>query len=270
MPTLEINGQPLAYTDSGTGFPVLLVHNYLWNGDQWAAQVAALSPKYRCIVPDLWGHGQSGPLPSQPYTLEALAADHLALLDHLGIERCAVVGLSVGAMGAAHLALAQPQRVAGLVLMDTSLAAETPEDRQLYQGMAAMVSQFKRIPRPLAAQVLTMMLAEDTRQQRPDLVTACEDRWQSWPKEHISSLVALSKAVFKRQSVMEQLATLPMPTLVLVGSEDTARPPTDAQALAAAIPQAQYLEIAAAGHTPPVEQPEAVNQALVEFLAALS
>ncbi|MDR5663958.1 alpha/beta fold hydrolase, partial [Burkholderia cenocepacia] len=95
-------------------FPVLLGHSYLWDATMWAPQIDALSRRYRVIVPDLWGHGASGALPDGTHTLDDLATQASALLDALEIEQCAVVGLSVGGMWGARLALREPQRVRSL------------------------------------------------------------------------------------------------------------------------------------------------------------
>ena len=98
MPFANIDDQFLHYIDQGEGFPVLLGHSYLWHSTMWEPQVRALSQQYRVIVPDLWGHGKSGPLPAGTRDLADLSRQILALLDKLGIQRCAMVGISVGGM----------------------------------------------------------------------------------------------------------------------------------------------------------------------------
>ena len=104
MPIAIIDDQPLHYVDQGSGPVVLLGHSYLWDQQMWAPQIAALSQKYRVIVPELWGHGDSGPLPAQTHSLGDLARQALALLDHLGVAKVNLVGLSVGGMWGAPLA----------------------------------------------------------------------------------------------------------------------------------------------------------------------
>eukprot|EP01034_Spumella_vulgaris_P020378 gene20378-26109_t len=130
MPSVIIDGQPLHYVDQGSGPAVLLGQSYLWDQHMWAPQIAALSQQYRVIVPELWGHGESGPLPAQTRTLDDLAHQALALLDHLEIAQVNLVGLSVGGMWAAPLALLAPERVNSLVLMDTYLGAEPEATRE--------------------------------------------------------------------------------------------------------------------------------------------
>ena len=132
MPFVTIDGQPLHYIDQGTGPAVLLAGSYLWDQAMWAPQIAALSQHYRVIALDLWGHGESGPLPAGTTSLDDIARQALALLDHLDIDRVTLVGLSVGGMWGVRLALSAPQRLNGLVLMDTYVGVEPEPTRQYY------------------------------------------------------------------------------------------------------------------------------------------
>ena len=132
MPLVTIDGQPLHFIDQGTGPAVLLAGSYLWDQAMWAPQIAALSQQYRVIALDLWGHGESGPLPEGTQSLDDIARQALALLDHLDIDRVTLVGLSVGGMWGVRLALSVPQRINGLVLMDTYVGVEPEPTRQYY------------------------------------------------------------------------------------------------------------------------------------------
>ncbi len=149
MPVVTIDGQPLHYLDQGEGEVVVLGSSYLWDSAMWAAQINVLSQHYRVIVPELWGHGQSGRLPENTRSLDDLANQVLALLDRLDIQRFSLVGLSVGGMWGARLALAAPQRIRGLVLMDTYAGAEPEATRQYYFSMLKMIEDAGSIPPPL-------------------------------------------------------------------------------------------------------------------------
>ncbi|BBP52187.1 hypothetical protein PHLH3_18130 [Pseudomonas sp. St386] len=98
MPFSIIDGQPLHYLDQGQGPVVLLGSSYLWDHTMWAPQIEVLSQHYRVIALDLWGHGQSGRLPEGMTSLDDLARQALALMDHLGIDCFNLLGLSVGGM----------------------------------------------------------------------------------------------------------------------------------------------------------------------------
>lgn len=96
MEKFEIDSQVMHYQDVGTGPVLVFGHSYLWDSEMWAPQIAEFSKNYRCIVPDLWAHGQSGNIPSTTSNLVDYAKDILALLDHLNVENFSIIGLSVG------------------------------------------------------------------------------------------------------------------------------------------------------------------------------
>ena len=85
MPSIAIHGQDLHYLDRGSGFPVVFGGSYPWDAAMWAPQVEALSSRYRCIVPELWGHGKSGAIPQVPYSMSKLAGDMRGLVDALAL-----------------------------------------------------------------------------------------------------------------------------------------------------------------------------------------
>lgn len=124
MKKFEIEGQQLAYLDKGKGPVLLFGHSYLWDCQMWAPQIEALSQSYRCIVPDLWAHGESDAAPASTTSLVDYAQHMLVLMDHLEIDEFSIVGLSVGGMWGAELTAQAPQRVKSLVLMDTFIGWE--------------------------------------------------------------------------------------------------------------------------------------------------
>ena len=204
--------------------------------------------------------------PTIPYTIEDLADVHYRLLDHLNIDRCVVVGLSVGGMWGTQLALKHPERVSALVLMDTSVASEPAESQQRYWSMASTVEQLGHFPESMVEQILPLFFAPATQQDKPELVEEFKQQLLNWSREKLPSLVALSRTIFSRPSLMERLSQLAMPTLIMVGEQDLSRPPHEAKAMAVAIPGAEYVVIPRAGHVPNLEQPEMVNQVLHKFL----
>jgi pimeloyl-ACP methyl ester carboxylesterase len=168
MLTRTIHGSTLHYhADHGTGFRCCSDNSYLWDAAMWAPQIDALSRRYRVIVPDRWGHGASGPLPAGTQTLDDLAAHASALLDALEIEQCAVVGLSVGRMWGARLALREPQRVRSLVLMDASLEAEPDATRLRYFGMLDAIAAAGSIAPPLLDAIVPLFFRPDANLSDP-------------------------------------------------------------------------------------------------------
>ena len=96
MHKFSIDGREMAYLDEGQGPVIVFGHSYLWDSAMWAPQVNALRAQYRCIVPELWAHGESDHAPSSTRSLTDYAQQILALMDHLNIEEFSIVGLSVG------------------------------------------------------------------------------------------------------------------------------------------------------------------------------
>ncbi|RWX48775.1 alpha/beta hydrolase fold, partial [Candidatus Electrothrix marina] len=170
MPTLLINNRELHYRDQGEGPVVLFGHSYLWDSAMWRQQIAALSTSYRCIVPDLWGHGQSAPLQETP-SIQSLADDHRALLCALHIECCCLIGLSVGGMWGVQLASDHPDAIEKLVIMDSFVGKEPPVSRQLYLQMLDMVEQAGALPPPLIEQLIPLFLSPLTLEEQPALAT---------------------------------------------------------------------------------------------------
>lgn len=110
MPRIKLVDQSMYYMDRGEGRTIVLLHSYLANAFMWTPQVQALEAHYRVIVPDLWGHGSSGPLPKGTEGLAALTRQLQQLLDSLEVERYVLVGQSIGGMLAAELASISPAR----------------------------------------------------------------------------------------------------------------------------------------------------------------
>ncbi|ELM6618968.1 alpha/beta fold hydrolase, partial [Vibrio vulnificus] len=117
MKTFVIDGKSMAYQDVGQGPVLLFGHSYLWDSQMWVPQIEFLSQSYRCIVPDLWAHGESESAPTHCNSLVDYAQQLLALMDHLHIETFSIVGLSVGGMWGAELVSQAPARVTSLVMM---------------------------------------------------------------------------------------------------------------------------------------------------------
>src|SRR5690606_2201841 len=129
MPILDLDSHRLHYLDEGRGLPVLLFHAYPLSAELFRPQIEALKDRFRFLVPDMRGFGQSGPADG-PTTMRRMAQDGLALLDALGIERAVVGGVSMGGYVSMALLREDASRVLGLVLSSTQARADTEEARQ--------------------------------------------------------------------------------------------------------------------------------------------
>jgi len=269
MPVVTIEGQPLHYLDQGVGEVVVLGSSYLWDSGMWAPQIAVLSQHYRVIVPELWGHGQSGELPETTRSLDDLAHQVLALLDHLDIQRFTLVGLSVGGMWGARLAVAAPERIRGLVLMDTFTGAEPEATRQYYFSMLKMIEDAGSIPPPLLDAITPIFFRAGLDPQTP-FYQAFRTSLTTYSAERLrNSIVPLGRLIFGRDDRLAALAALnAATTLVMAGEQDKPRPPSEAREMAELI-GCDYVGIPDAGHISSIENPAFVNSALLAFLSKL-
>ena len=269
MPFVTIDGQPLHFLDQGVGEVVVLGSSYLWDSGMWAPQIAVLSQHYRVIVPELWGHGQSGRLPENTRSLDDLASQVLALLDHLEIQRFTLVGLSVGGMWGARLALAAPERVRGLVLMDTYAGEEPAPTHQYYFSMLKMIEDAGSVPPPLLDAIVPIFFKAGIDPQQP-YYQAFRTSLTTWSGERLrDSVVPLGRLIFGRDDRLAELAALDASrTLVMCGEQDKPRPPSEAREMAELI-GCKYIGIPEAGHISSIENPAIVNDALLAFLSEL-
>jgi pimeloyl-ACP methyl ester carboxylesterase len=249
----------IAFVERGGRSPLLLVHAFPLDHRMWAPQMDAFAPARRVVAPDLAGFGGST-VPGRA-SVEAHADDLAMLLDDLHIERAVVVGLSMGGYIALAMWRRHSRRLAGLVLADTRAGADTDEARANRRTLASDVGErgadaareamLPGLLSPGAAPALREHVAEIIGGQAPAGITA-----------------ALG-AMAARPDATGDLAAIEVPTLVLVGRRDTVTPPTEAEAIAQAIPGARLAIVPGAGHLANLEEPGAFNAALRGFLNAL-
>jgi 3-oxoadipate enol-lactonase len=259
----------LAYIDRGKGRPILLVHGFPLDHTMWNPQIEVLSDQYRVIAPDLRGFGQSllGQIdPTRGLSMEQYADDLSELLDALQIsEPIALLGLSMGGYIAWQFIRKFPKRVRSLVQLDTRAIADNDEARAGRIKMAENVAEWG------AARVAEMMGPKLFRQQafttQPEIITATRRVVESTSPAAIS---AAQRGMAARPDVTDQLPKITVPTLVIVGDQDVISPPAEMQSIAAAIPGAKFVVIPDSGHMTTLEQPDAVNEALLRFLEGVS
>ena len=279
MKALGVHGTELRYIDRGHGPPVLFVHGFPLDHTMWDSQLDAISQQCRVIAPDLRGFGRSllrsaGVPPASteareppvlPFAMQQFADDLAALLDALGIyEPVVYCGLSMGGYIAFQFWRKHAARLRGLVLCDTRSTADTPEAAAGRRVMADRV--LKEGPAFVAETMLPRLFCEATRQQRPELV---EGLRRVVMANSPRGIAAAALGMAERPDMTASLGDIRCPTLVVVGQDDAISPPAEMRGLAQKIPAAEFVEIPAAGHMSPLENPAAVTAAIVEFLATL-
>lgn len=263
MTTIRIDDIQLAYTDVGAGPAVVLIHGYPFNRSLWTEQAEALRDRYRVVIPDLRGFGESDSSAS-PMTMGRMAEDVAALMDHLEIEQAVIGGLSMGGYVALAFARQIPARVRALVLADTRAQADTEEGKQtraqqaekaLSEGMAG-----------IADAMLPKLLTPDTVSKRPELVKRVRDMMlKTKPEGAAAALMGMAQ----RDDQTEFISSLEVPALIAVGREDAITPVADSEAMHAKIAESRLVVIENAGHVSNLEQTEQFNDALHKFLSSL-
>ncbi|MBF8742975.1 alpha/beta fold hydrolase [Pseudomonas guariconensis] len=263
---VEIDGARMSYVDQGQGFPVLLGHSYLWSAAMWQPQIDALSQHFRVIVPELWGHGDSDAPPANTGDMSALAQQHLALLDALDIPKCHLVGLSVGGMWGAELALDHPERVDRLVLMDTYLGAEPEATRLKYFALLDAASAAGQFSDALL-DIIVPIFFHAGGQTVPDIREAFRAALKACSADTIrKSLDPLGRVIFGRPDLLQRLENLPAErTIVLCGDQDIPRPPEESNEMARLI-GCLAAQVPFAGHISSLENPKVIIDFLLNWL----
>jgi pimeloyl-ACP methyl ester carboxylesterase len=243
---------------------IVLWHSLLFDGGMWKHQVEPLSALGRVVMFDGPGHGKSEVPP--PFSLEDNADAIIDALAELQIERTVMVGLSWGGMVGMRLALQHPQRVRALALLDTNAEAEQRARVVKYRVFVSFGRRFGMPKLAADTQLGPIYFAAGSRARDPQLVDRFARTMNGFPREGVAR--ASLAVVVHRKDILARLGSIKAPTLVLCGREDKATPPVHSERIAHAIPGAKLVMVEGAGHVSALEQPRAVNEALVPFVAA--
>jgi 3-oxoadipate enol-lactonase len=256
MPFAAVGDQSIHYVRDGDGPAVVFSHGFLMDHEMFAPQVAALKDDWTCVRWDQRYHGQTGS-DQQPFSIADAVGDLLGLLDHLGIDRAVHVGFSFGGWIAARLALAAPERVSGLVIVDSYERMEGEEERTAYRGFQQMVTG-----RGFDEEVTGIM--------RGFLFGADHDPsyWVGkWRFRAPQDWGFVYDAMLSRDDINPRLSEITCPSLVLHSEHNPANPPEVSQAYADALGNCDGMHvISGSGHTAPLERPDEVNELLRGFL----
>jgi len=262
MPKINSGDAEIYYEVQGDGPPVILLHPFPASHELWEPAAQLLTTRYRLILPDLRAHGVSDS-GEGPATMEKHAADLVRILDDADVGRAAFAGVSIGGYILFEFWRRYRGRVASLAFIDTKAQADTEQGRASRLQSAADV--LEKGVEVFADSLLPKLFGETSQRTRPDLVDAARRMILKMSPQDIS---LVQRGMAERPDSVPTLKTINVPTLVVVGDEDTLSPPADAELMRANVPNAQMKVIPRGGHYAVWEKPEDVGKVLRQFLDA--
>jgi 3-oxoadipate enol-lactonase len=240
---------------------LVLVHAFPLNARMWERQLALADAGWHVIVPQLRGFdGGTGERPAS--SVDDFAGDVIDLLDSLHIDEAVIGGLSLGGYIAFAVLRHAARYVHALVLADTKPQADSPEALKGRQRLLQTLEA--KGPAGVADEMIPKLLGETTRRERPEVVARVRELILANPSGAIAGAI---RALMSRPDSTALLPAVHVPTLILVGVEDTVTPVANALEMQKAIAGAELVQIPGAGHLSNLEQPEVFDAALARFLA---
>jgi 3-oxoadipate enol-lactonase len=250
MEKINVNSIKLAYDRRGKGTPLVLVHGFPLDHHLWDEVLPLLENTFDIILPDLRGFGESSTVDSF-YAMEDYASDLANLLDHLGVQKAAIAGHSMGGYVALAFARLYPDRVRGLGLVSSQVVADTEERKQGRYKSAAEVAQHG------ISSVVETMAPKFTSDESLQAFAR-----QSMEKQPPAAYIGALKAMAERIDSTPLLASFNFPVVIVHGDADSLIPIDRAREVKDAHPQAHLVEIPGAGHMPMMEAKEKMAEAL--------
>jgi 3-oxoadipate enol-lactonase len=248
------------YDVAGSGPPVILLHPFPVNHEFWLPVSRLLSSRYRLIMPDLRGHGESS-LGDGPATMQKHADDIARMMTATGVDRAPLIGVSIGGYAIFEFWRRFRDRVSAFVLCNTKAGADTGDARSARLDTAQEV--LERGTEPFFEGMLQKVLSETTRRSRPDLV---EGALRMMRKMSAEGVAGVQRGMADRPDSVATLRTINVPTLIITGDEDKMTGVPEAEILKQNIAGSQMRIVSKAGHYSPWEQPDELGKLLRQFL----
>ncbi len=253
------------FDDIGSGCVVVFLHGFPFNRSMWREQTDFLSAQgYRCVAPDLRGLGEDKST-NDVNTMEDMARDVAALMDELTIDKAAICGLSMGCYVAFEFVHLFPTRVRALVLAGGRCEGPDKAERQAREQQAKRV--LEQGFTPSVESILQSLLSPRTLANKADVVARVRAMVKSTDP---LGAAAAQRGMAARRNYCGDLAQISVPTLIVAGRDDGVRKPIDAETIHRGIKSSQLEIINHAGHLMNMEQPEAFNRVMSQFVEQLN
>jgi len=248
------------YEIRGSGPPVVLLHPFPCHHEFWNPVAEALDSRYRLILPDLRGHGDSE-IGEGPALLQKHAGDVARVLDAAGVGKAAFVGCSIGGYILFEFWRRFRERVTSLALCDTRPQSDTADGRANRLKAAAAV--LEQGTEPFIESMIPKLMGRTTVSTRPDLVDGARAMMRKMSAEDISLVL---RGMAERPDSVADLKSINVPTLIVIGEEDVLSTVADGELMRQNIARSELKVVPKAGHYAPWEQPELVGKVLRQFL----
>ena len=260
---LRSDDAEIVYWVLGAGPSVFLLHPFPANHEFWLPVAESLSSRYRVVLPDLRGHGESG-AGQGPATMQKQAADLVRVMDHAQIVRAPIIGVSIGGYILFEFWRTNRSRVAALGLCNTKAPADNADARA--GRLQAANDVLERGTEPFLQSMIQRVLSKTTRESRPDLVDRALRMMRQMSPEDIAQV---QRGMADRPDSVDTLKTINVPTLLLTGDEDILTGMNEAELMRQHIAGSQLNVIPKAGHYSPWEQPYEATTIIRQFLDSL-
>lgn len=260
MERISSGDAEICFDIAGSGPPVILLHPFPVCREFWSPASEFLSSRYRLIMPDLRGHGDSG-VGEGIATMAKHAGDVARVMTAAGVDRAPIVGVSIGGYVIFEFWRQFRERVSALVLCNTKAAADSAEARA--GRLQAAEDVLKKGTEAFFEGMLPKVLAETTRRTRPDLVDGALRMMRKMSPEDVAGV---QRGMADRPDSISTAQIINVSTLIITGDEDTATGVPEAEVMKQNIRGGEMKVVAKAGHYSPWEQPQEVGRLLRQFL----
>jgi pimeloyl-ACP methyl ester carboxylesterase len=263
MQRIKSGDAEIAYWALGDGAPIVLLHPFPANHEFWQPVAQTLATRYRVILPDLRGHGESE-VGEGPATMAKHAADISRVMDDADVGRAPLIGVSIGGYALFELWRKNRGRIAALGLCNTKAPADNAEARA--GRLQAANDVLERGTAPFFESMIPRLLGRTTRETRPDLVDGALRMMRQMSPADVAQV---QRGMAERLDSVETLKTINVPTLLVTGDEDILTGVNEAELMRQHIAGSQLKVIPKAGHYSPWERSDAASILLRQFLDGL-
>lgn len=260
MARLQSSDAEIVYEVLGKGSPLVLLHPFPANHEFWLPAAQALTSRYRVILPDLRGHGDSG-VGEGAATMKKHAADLARVMDDAEIGCAPLIGVSIGGYVIFEFWRQHRGRVSALALCNTKAAPDSAEAR--VGRLQAAVDVIERGTEPFFESMVPKLLGKTARETRPDLVEGARRMMRKMSPEDVA---LVQRGMAERPDSVPTLQTITVPTLLLTGDEDMLTGVEEAEVMRQNIAGSQLKVISKAGHYSPWERAGEVGPLLRQFM----